>query len=168
MNALTSAGVLPACIEDSDVAVAGFAGYRLVLVPYHPNLSAGLIRHLSAHASAGGRVVGFYTLPATYLDDKGNRVEMDGSHGDGAGIAGKNSKPQWFALRGKGWAHSCVAVTPFDNISFWDGGAPSYGQLGFSSGRIDGMRFAYFVCGEQSDFGFAERDYQRILPERKK
>ena len=111
---------------------------------------------------------GFYTLPATYLDDKGISLEMDGSHGDGAGIAGKNSKPQWFALRGKGWAHSCVAVTPFDNISFWDGGAPSYGQLGFSSGRIDGMRFAYFVYGEQSDFGFAERDYQRILPERKK
>lgn len=111
---------------------------------------------------------GFYSLPASYLDDKGNSVEMDGRRGDGAGIAGKNSKPQWFALRGKGWSHSCVAVTFFDNISFWDGKAPSLGQLGFSTGRLDSMRFAYFVYGDQPDFEFAERDYQRILPERKK
>jgi hypothetical protein len=111
---------------------------------------------------------GFYKLAASYLDDKGNSVEMDGSRGDGAGIAGNNSRPQWFALRGQGWAHSCVAVTPFLNISFWDGNIPSLGQLGFSSDRLDNMRFAYFVYGEQPDFSFAERDYQRIQAEQAK
>ncbi len=63
-TALASAGVLPACIEDTDAAKAGFAGSRLVILPYHPALPADLSRRLTDFAAGGGRVVGFYNLPA--------------------------------------------------------------------------------------------------------
>jgi uncharacterized lipoprotein YddW (UPF0748 family) len=63
-SALASAGVLPACIEDTDAVKAGFAGSRLVILPYHPALPADLTRRLSDFAAAGGRVVGFYNLPS--------------------------------------------------------------------------------------------------------
>ncbi len=62
-SALASAGILPSCIEDIDAAKAGFAGSRLVLLPYHPALPADLTRRLTDFASAGGRVIGFYNLP---------------------------------------------------------------------------------------------------------
>jgi uncharacterized lipoprotein YddW (UPF0748 family) len=63
-SALASAGILPACVEDLDVAAAGFAGSRLVILPYHPDLPADLTRHLTEFVAGGGRVIGFYTLPA--------------------------------------------------------------------------------------------------------
>lgn len=64
LSALASAGVLPACIEDCDAAATGFAGYRLVLLPYHPDLPADLARRLADFVTGGGRVIGFYNLPA--------------------------------------------------------------------------------------------------------
>jgi uncharacterized lipoprotein YddW (UPF0748 family) len=62
-NALASAGILPSCIEDTDAAKAGFAGSRLVILPYHPALPADLSRRLTDFAAGGGRVIGFYNLP---------------------------------------------------------------------------------------------------------
>ena len=99
MNALASAGVLPACIDDSDVAVTGFAGYRLVLLPYHPNPSASLTRQLIEHAAAGGRVVGFYTLPAGLGEALGLRT---GAYIRGADIPGGLGGMQFDAGRVRG------------------------------------------------------------------
>jgi uncharacterized lipoprotein YddW (UPF0748 family) len=62
-SALASAGILPACVEDADAAAAGFAGSRLVILPYHPALPADLTRLLTGFVAGGGRVVGFYNLP---------------------------------------------------------------------------------------------------------
>jgi hypothetical protein len=107
---------------------------------------------------------GFYCADADFLDDKGNSTRM--GLGEGAqGIYGANKNPQWFALRGDGWAHSCVASgTVFDNLAFWDSkGDNNKGQIGFATGSaIDQLHYHYVVHGQQDDFDFASKDYQRI------
>ncbi|NLE55117.1 MAG: hypothetical protein GX617_09290, partial [Lentisphaerae bacterium] len=104
---------------------------------------------------------GFYRLPADYLDNAGTKGPMDNSVSETGGIAGRNPNPQWFALRGDGWAHSCVALSPFSSIIFWNDKAPNLGQLGFSSKSRTGNRMVYFVHGQQDDFSFAESDARR-------
>ena len=98
----------------------------------------------------------FYKTPGIYLDDKNHTVDM-ATTTDGANINGQNSDPKWYAVRGNGWAHSCVALSKFTNIAYWD---PS-GQIGFTSGSLTGNKYAYFIYPEQKDFSFAEKDYQR-------
>lgn len=104
---------------------------------------------------------GFYRLSADYLDNAGTKGPMDNSVSETGGISGRNPKPQWFALRGDGWAHSCVALSPFSSIIFWNDKAPNLGQLGFSSKSRTGNRMVYFVHGQQDDFSFAESDARR-------
>lgn len=99
---------------------------------------------------------GFYPIPGIYMDDKGNTVDMATAKDD-AGVSGKNPDPKWYAVRGKGWAHSCIAMSKFSNMSFWD----PIGQIGFSSANSDDVRVAYFVYGDQPDFSFAEQDWLR-------
>lgn len=98
----------------------------------------------------------FYATPGIYLDDKNHTVDM-ATTTDGANIAGQNPNPKWYAVRGNGWAHSCVALSDFTNISYWD---PT-GQIGFASSKLTGNKYAYFIYPEQKDFSFAENDYQR-------
>ncbi|MBR4900375.1 MAG: hypothetical protein IKZ46_05490 [Victivallales bacterium] len=98
----------------------------------------------------------FYATPGIYLDDKNHTVDM-ATTTDGANISGQNPNPKWYAVRGNGWAHSCIALSDFTNISFWD---PT-GQIGFASNKLTGNKFAYFIYPEQKDFSFAENDYQR-------
>jgi len=64
-SALASAGIFPACVEDTDAAAAGFAGSRLAILPYHPALPPDLTRRLADFVAGGGRVIGFYNLPPT-------------------------------------------------------------------------------------------------------
>ncbi len=101
----------------------------------------------------------FYALEGQYVDDKGNKALMDGK-GEAENVAGKNGNPQWYAILGDGWAHSCVALSPFDNISYWDGG--NKGQIGFTSGKLTGHRIAYVMHPPQKDAAFAAADYQRL------
>ena len=104
----------------------------------------------------------FYATPGIYLDDKNHTVDM-ATTTDGANIAGQNPNPKWYAVRGNGWAHSCVALSDFTNISFWD---PT-GQIGFASSKLTGNKYAYFIYPEQKDFSFAENDYLRSREEKK-
>ena len=98
----------------------------------------------------------FYTTPGIFLDDKNHTVDMATTK-DGANINGQNPDPKWYAIRGNGWAHSCVALSKFMNIAYWD---PT-GQIGFTSDKLTGNKYAYFIYPEQKDFSFAENDYQR-------
>ncbi|MGI5925404.1 MAG: glycoside hydrolase [Lentisphaeria bacterium] len=104
---------------------------------------------------------GFYRLTADYLDNGGTKGRMDNSVGETGGISGRNPNPQWFALRGDGWAHSCVALSTFGNITYWDGDPPNLGQLGFNSRSRSGNRMVYFIHGQQDDFSFVENDARR-------
>ena len=100
----------------------------------------------------------FYTFEADYLDDKGNRARIDGK-GDGEGIAGKNPNPQWYQVTGEGWANSCVALTRFGNISYWD---PGGGQIGFTTSQEKICRVAYVFHGKPPGKTFAAEDAARL------
>ena len=101
-----------------------------------------------------------YRLPATYVDDKGVRAEVDGRGPENSETYGKNKKPRWYALFGKGWAHSCIALTRFGHVAYWDGGA--IGSIGFVSDQHKNVRMSYVVHLEQPDASFAEADWRRL------
>ncbi|MDZ7616186.1 MAG: glycoside hydrolase, partial [Patescibacteria group bacterium] len=99
----------------------------------------------------------FYLAHGEYLDDKGLRAMVDGK-GDAEGIAGKNANPQWYQFSGEGWAHSCVALTPFSNISYWDGG----GQIGFTGASELPCRMGYVVHPAAPSERFGAEDARRL------
>lgn len=105
---------------------------------------------------------GFYCREADYLDDKGNKAHM----GDGkqaSGIYNANHNPKWFALKGKGWAQSCLAIDDgmFENVAFWDTDGENLGQLGFYSKKFQGLKYTYFIHGDEKDFTFVEDDWRQ-------
>lgn len=85
----------------------------------------------------------WYGEPGDYLDDRGNRAVADGS-GKDEGIAGSLPQPKWFSLRAADWTHLCLALSGFDNVTWWDEGA-SLGQCGFTSARTEGNRVAHIL-----------------------
>jgi len=101
----------------------------------------------------------YYLLPGQYEDDKGNRAPVDGS-GDAEDVAGKNADPKWYVVYADGWAHSCVALTPFSNLTYWDAG--SWGGIGFGTARTEDVRLGYVVHPGQPDATFAIQDYDRL------
>ncbi len=101
----------------------------------------------------------YYLLPGQFEDDKGNQAPVDGK-GDAEDVSGKNADPKWYAVYADGWAHSCVALTPFTNFTYWDAG--SWGGIGFGTGRTQDVRLAYVVHPGQQDATFAIRDYDRL------
>mgnify|MGYP000856280510 CR=1 FL=1 len=104
---------------------------------------------------------GFYCVDGEFLHDKGKGGKM-GLANQAAGLYGTNPEPKWYALRGDGWSKLCAATTDdFTNISFWDSGGASRGQIGFTSDKHRGLRYTYFIYGSEPDFSFASRDYSR-------
>ena len=105
---------------------------------------------------------GFYSKEADYLDDKGNKAHLGDGKRD-AGVYNANHNPKWFALKGQGWAQSCLAIDDgmFENIAFWDTDGENLGQLGFYSNRFQGLKYTYFVHGDEKDFTFVEDDWQQ-------
>jgi hypothetical protein len=91
-------------------------------------------------------------------DAKGNRALVDGQ-GDQESV-GANADPKWYAVYAAGWAHSCVALSPFSSLTYWDAGA--WGGIGFGTGETKGARLAYVIHGGAKDAGFAREDYERI------
>ena len=85
----------------------------------------------------------YYMADADYEDDKGNQARIDGK-GDAENIYSKNPKPQWYATWGPTWAVNGIAVTPFDNVCYWDAGGKA--GLGFVGGQTKpGQTVAYFI-----------------------
>jgi len=102
----------------------------------------------------------YYALAGTYEDSAGNRAKVDGS-GDGEGVIGKCPDPKWYVVYGDGWAHSCVALSKFDNIIYWDAG--HWGGIGFQGGDIKGAKMSYVIHAGQKDGSFGKRDYERLM-----
>ncbi|MDH7571890.1 MAG: hypothetical protein QHJ73_20105, partial [Armatimonadota bacterium] len=97
-----------------------------------------------------------YLLPGTYLDDKGFTARVDGK-GEAEEVYGKNRDPKWYAVFAPQWAHSCVALSPFDHIAYWDAG--QLGAIGFvADNRTEGIRMSYVIHPGASDGSFAARD----------
>lgn len=103
-----------------------------------------------------------YPLPGTYADNKGNTARVDGE-GGAENIYGKNENPRWHAVFADDWAHSCVALSPFDNTAYWDAGSHA-GAIGFTVGgnRTSGIRLSYGIHPGAKDARFAEEDYRRL------
>jgi len=101
-----------------------------------------------------------YDLPCKYIDDKGITAQVDGDGAENRSVYGKNKNPRWLALLGKGWAHSCIALSRFDHVAYWDGGY--LGAIGFVGGPRENARMSYVVHAEQKDPSFAELDWQRL------
>ncbi|MBI5395080.1 MAG: hypothetical protein HZA91_07270 [Verrucomicrobia bacterium] len=103
-----------------------------------------------------------YIERGTYLDDKGNTAVVDG-HGDAENIAGRNRDPKWYAMFAPDWAHTCVALTPFENVVYWDAGG-SWGSIGFRCGskQTSGVRLSYVIRDGAKDGSFGAEDYRRL------
>jgi len=116
--------------------------------------------HFEGNKAYGLMSRAYYALPGTYEDSAGNRARVDGA-GDAEGVLGKCPNPKWYVVYGDGWAHSCVALSKFDNIIYWDGN--SWGGIGFQGGDIKGARMSYVIHGGQKDSTFGKRDYERLM-----
>ncbi len=101
-----------------------------------------------------------YELPGSYVDDKGVRAEIDGKGEENRRTYGRNRNPRWYAVTGRGWAHSCIARSRFDHVAYWDG--PYMGAVGFVSRAHKNVRMSYVVHGEERDASFAKLDWRRL------
>ncbi|MFA4016796.1 MAG: hypothetical protein RUDDFDWM_001907, partial [Candidatus Fervidibacterota bacterium] len=98
--------------------------------------------------------------PCRFTDDKGNEAVVDGK-GEGEGVIGKNLQPKWYAVYSDNWAHSCIALSQFDNLTYWDAGG-NWGGIAFGTGQTKGIRLAYVLHTGQKDATFALWDYERL------
>ena len=63
-NALDAYGVNPMLLDDIDVTTETLRSLQLVMLPYNPDMPDGVVPALVAFLEDGGRVIGFYTMPA--------------------------------------------------------------------------------------------------------
>lgn len=98
----------------------------------------------------------YYTAVCQFEDDKGNAALIDGK-GDAENVSGKNPSPKWYATWADGWGFSCVAVTPHDNLGYWDNG--HWAGVGFSTGSKEPATVAYYVHFPQRDESYKAPDF---------
>ncbi|MEW6356757.1 MAG: glycoside hydrolase [Planctomycetota bacterium] len=98
-------------------------------------------------------------LEGTYEDPLGNKAKVDGA-GDAEGVSGKCPDPKYYVVYAPGWAYSCVALTKFSNMTYWDGGA--WGGVGLGGGDISGARMSYVLHPGQKDGAFGKVDWERL------
>ncbi|HSV74705.1 MAG TPA: glycoside hydrolase [Chthonomonadales bacterium] len=98
----------------------------------------------------------YYLRSAAYLDSGGASATVDG-RGDAEDVLGRTQQPTWYALAAPDWAHSAIALTPADAITYWDSSA--WGGIGFTSGRAETQRVAFVVRpgARHPSFGAADR-----------
>lgn len=115
---------------------------------------------IAVNKSAGGLYSrAHYTEPCRYTDSGGAEAQVDGK-GDGEDVYGKSTDPKWYAVYTPEWAHSCVALTPFEHLAYWDGGP--LGAIGFVTNRTAGIRMSYVIHPGAADASFAAADYRRL------
>ncbi len=102
----------------------------------------------------------YYLLPCKFEDDKGNKAIVDGK-GEGEDVIGRNPQPKWYAVYSDTWAHSCIALSPFDNLTYWDVEG-ARGGIAFNTSRVKDIRLAYVLHEGQKDASFALWDYERL------
>ncbi|NOZ22587.1 MAG: hypothetical protein GXP25_16030 [Planctomycetes bacterium] len=98
-------------------------------------------------------------LEGIYEDPLGHKAKVDGV-GNGEGVSGKCPDPKYYVVYAPGWAYSCVALTKFSNMTYWDGG--SWGGIGLSGGDLSGARMSYVLHPGQKDGAFGKVDWERL------
>jgi hypothetical protein len=115
---------------------------------------------ISVNKPAGGLYSrAYYLQPGEYVNDQGFRAQVDGQ-GDGEGVYGQRKNPRWYAVYAEGWAHSCVALSSFDHVAYWDAGY--WGGIGLVTGETKDLRMSYVIHPGAPDAAFAEDDYRRL------
>jgi hypothetical protein len=102
----------------------------------------------------------YYGQSGQFADNAGNRAVIDG-RGDGEGVAGKNHKPTWYAVFAPRWAHSCVALSSFGNLTYWDS-VDHWGGIGLDTGSRENVRMSYVIHPGAGDAAFADADYRQL------
>jgi len=102
----------------------------------------------------------YYVAEGDYEDSVGNKARVDGK-GDGEGVAGKCPNPWYYTVSAPDWAHSCVALGKFSNMTYWDAG--SWGGIGLSGGGVDGARMSYVIHPARPAGSFGKFDSDRLL-----
>lgn len=102
----------------------------------------------------------YYAQPGQFADNIGTKALVDG-HGDDEGVLGKNPKPLWYAVYAERWSHTCIALSPFQGISYWDAGG-SWGGIGLTTGSRDNVRMSYVIHSGAKDASFAEADCRQL------
>lgn len=102
----------------------------------------------------------YYVQSGRYADNAGLHAVVDG-RGDDEGILGRNRKPLWYAVYADRWAHSCVGLSPFHSITYWDAGS-NWGGIGLDTSARAGVRMSYVVHPGAHSADFAEEDYRQL------
>ena len=102
----------------------------------------------------------YYTQPGQYADNVGTHAMVDG-HGNDEGVLGKNPKPLWYAVYAERWAHTCIALSAFHGVAYWDAGG-SWGGIGLDANSRDNVRMSYAIHPGAKDASFAEADYRQL------
>ncbi|MDD4869589.1 MAG: glycoside hydrolase [Kiritimatiellae bacterium] len=101
----------------------------------------------------------YYIAEGTYEDNSGNKAKVDGK-GDGEGVSGKCQNPKYYVVYAPGWAHSCISLSKFSNMTYWD--SSNWGGIGFSGGDLGGARMSYVIHPDQTDSAFGKIDSDRL------
>lgn len=117
---------------------------------------------ISVNRPAGGLYSrAYYAQPGEYINDQGFRARVDGE-GAGEEVYGQGKNPRWYAVYSGEWAHSCLALSPFDHIAYWDAGS-YWGGIGFVTGETQNLRMRYVIHPGAADAAFAEEDYRHLV-----
>ncbi len=111
------------------------------------------------NATTGSLCRAYYAQRGQFEDDRGHRAFIDG-HGDGEGVMAANPGARWYAVYTDSWAHSCVALSPTTNLTYWDGGA--MGGISLDAADARAHQVAYIIHDGQPDASFAARDYEQL------
>ncbi len=160
----------PGTVERCEVIANGPAR---TLIAVRKRLSAGVVYEktyafyprrfdlvISVNKHSGTLSRAYYVQPGQYVDNAGMSASVDGK-GDGEGVLGKNPGPLWYAVYADQWAHSCVGLSPFTGMTYWDTGG-AWGGIGLDSPALEGVQMSYVVHPGAKDAGFAEDDYRQL------
>lgn len=115
---------------------------------------------ISLNKPSGTLSRAYHLQPGQYVDNAGSRAAVDGK-GNDEGVLGKNRNPLWYAVYADGWAHSCVALSPSNGMTYWDSGN-AWGGIGLNSPAIKDVRMSYVVHPGAKDARFAEEDRRQL------
>ena len=159
----------PGTLERCQVLAAG--PVRTVIA-VRKSLHAGVVyektygfypRRFELSASVNKRILlsrAYYLQQGQYVDNAGSRAMVDGQ-GNDEGVVGRNRRPRWYAVYADRWAHSCVALSPFQSLTYWD--APGgWGGIGLQCESLEGVRMGYVIHPGAQDAAFAEDDYRQL------
>jgi hypothetical protein len=102
----------------------------------------------------------YYLLPGQYEDSGGFRAVVDGQ-GDAEGVSNRAQRPRWYTVTGEGWGHSCVALSPVNDITYWDASG-SWGGIGFDASPLQDLRFCYVFHSGPLRASYGALDMQRL------